>query len=328
MTGSGSTARGQTGSRAPARPDGGEGPRTGGEEKGPWTVLRLIRWSADYLTEKGVESGRLDAEHLLAHALGTSRLELYLQFDRPLTPPELDAYRPLLRRRAAREPLQYITGRTAFRELELRTDPRALIPRPETEVLVQHVLDWAAARGRDDLTAVDVGTGTGCIALSLLSEGPFGQVWAVDISADALELAGLNVEAAGAAERVRLVEGEGLAALPDPVQVDVVVSNPPYVRTGESASMAPEITEHEPASALFAGDDGLDVLRPLVTGAVDRLHPGGLLALEVGMDQGPDVLELIRRTGAFENEAVHRDLSGRPRVVTAVRRTGGTSRDR
>lgn len=290
-------------------------------EGGPWTVLRLIQWSAGYLEEKGIESPRLDAEHLLAHALATSRLQLYLHFDRPLTAGELDLYRPLLKRRAAREPLQYIVGRTPFRELDLRTDPRALIPRPETEELVDRVLDWAG--GQDALTAVDVGTGTGCIALSLLAEGPFRDVWATDVSADALALARTNAETLGLDSGLHLAEGAGLGVLPDGLQVHAVVSNPPYVRADEALELQPEVRDHEPTQALFGGSDGLSVVRPLVADAPSRLLPGGLLALEVGADQGAAVVEIINGTGAFTDARIHRDLSRRQRIVTAVRRESG-----
>ncbi|HSM05553.1 MAG TPA: peptide chain release factor N(5)-glutamine methyltransferase [Longimicrobiales bacterium] len=292
-----------------------------GGDEGTWTVLRLIRWSGEYLDEKGVASGRLDAEHLLAHALGMERLQLYLQFDRPLTSEEREAFKPLLRRRANREPLQYIVGRAAFRELELRCDARALIPRSETELLVDRVLEWAA--GRDGLEAVDLGTGTGCIALALASEGPFATVWAVDRSAEALSLARENLEGRGEAETVRLILGEGLAALPAGVRVDAVVSNPPYVREGERHALAPEILEHEPHGALFAGEDGMAVIDPLIPQAADRLRAGGLLALEIGIDQGDQVLERIAAQGGFREARVYRDLTGRPRFVTAVRREDG-----
>jgi release factor glutamine methyltransferase len=292
--------------------------REAGDE-GPWTVLRLIRWSADYLAGKGVENARLDAELLLAHALETDRLQLYLQFDRPLTPGERDLFRPLLRRRAAREPLQYITGRTGFRELELLTDPRALIPRQETEVLVQVVLDWAAAQDADDLTAVDFGTGSGCISLSLAVEGPFREVWAVDASPAALELAALNAQRSAVAERIHLVRGDSLAALPGGRTFDVVVSNPPYVAAGDAVGMQPEVVEHEPHGALFAGEDGLDVLRALVSQAPDRIRPGGLLAVEIGADQGEAVRRLVEEAGAFSGVTVREDLSGRPRIVSGVR---------
>lgn len=292
-----------------------------GVEEGPWTVLRLIRWSADYLAAKGVESGRLDAEHLLAHALETTRLQLYLEYDRPLTPEELDRFRPLLRRRGQREPLQYVTGRTGFRELELITDPRALIPRPETEVLVETVLRWASGRG--DLTAVDVGTGTGCIALSLLAEGSFREVWALDLSTAALELARQNAVTASVGERIRFLQSDGLSGLPTDLKVDVVVSNPPYVARDDASRLEPEILGHEPHQALFAGDDGLGVLRPLVAAAPGRLRAGGLLALEVGVGQAETVLDLVAATGAFQGGDIHRDLAGKPRIVTAERRPSG-----
>lgn len=311
-----------------ARPgEGGspEGGRAAGSGEGPWTVLRMIRFSAGYLEEKGVESARLDAELLLAHALETNRLQLYLEYDRPLIPAELDRYRPLLRRRAAREPLQYIVGRTAFRELELRTDARALIPRPETEVLAGVVLEWAAARSDEGLVAADVGTGTGCIALSLAVEGPFREVWAVDVSADALALARENADAVSPPVPVHLVRGEGLTPVPGDARLDVVVSNPPYVREDEADGLAPEIREHEPPSALFAGADGLSVIRTLVREAAERLAPGGLLALEVGVEQGDAVRAILQEAGVFEDVGVRPDLAGRPRIVTAIRRSGGVA---
>ncbi|MDT8340821.1 MAG: peptide chain release factor N(5)-glutamine methyltransferase [Longimicrobiales bacterium] len=294
---------------APGREEGGRAE--------PWTVLRLIRWSADYLAEHGVDAPRLDAEHLLAHAVGVGRLQLYLDFDRPLDPVELDRFRPLLRRRAAREPLQYIVGRAAFRELELTVDPRVLIPRPETEVLVDHVLAWA--RGRKALDAADVGTGSGCIALSLLREGPFARVWGVDVSAGALEVAVANArrlpEGSGAFIPVL---GAGVAALSAGLQVDVVAANPPYVRDGEMDGLPAEVRDHEPHVALFAGPDGMAVFRTLVEEVPARLRPGGLLALEVGADQGPEVRELVSASTAFHEVALHRDLAGRHRIVTAV----------
>jgi release factor glutamine methyltransferase len=280
-------------------------------------VLKLVLWSADYLTEKGVEHGRLDAEHLLAHALGTTRLQLYLQFDRPLEAGELSAFRPLLRRRARREPLQYVVGRAAFRDLELAVDPRVLIPRPETEVLVETVLEWSS--GREALDGLDLGTGSGCIALALLSEGPFRSMVATDASADALALAGVNARAAGVADRIELREGPLWETTAKGETFDVVVSNPPYVADAESAGLEPEVRDWEPASALFAGPRGLEVLEAVVDGAAARLRPGGLLALEVGAGQTEAVAERIRGSGLFGAPAVRRDLAKRPRIVTAVR---------
>jgi len=302
----------------PGRTGGGAADRSDNE---PWTVLRMIRFSAGYLDEKGVESSRLDAEHLLAHALETTRLQLYLEYDRPLTPDELDRYRPLLRRRAAREPLQYVLGQVGFRDLELATDPRALIPRPETEVLVEAVLEWAREEGRADLVAADVGTGSGCIALALATEGPMREVWAGDIAAPALALASENVERVDPPVPVHLHQGRGLTFVPGDVKLDVVVSNPPYVRDDEGASLAPEIRDHEPADALFAGADGLAVIRTLIREVGARLRPGGLLALEIGAEQGEAVTGLLEDSRVFIDVGLRADLAGRPRVITAVRRT-------
>lgn len=291
------------------------GARAPGE---PWTILGLILWSADYLTGKGVESGRLDAEHLLAEALGEERLELYLHFDRPLAVEELASFKPLLLRRGRREPLQYILGRTGFRELELKTDRRALIPRPETETLVGEVLAWAADRG-GLLSAVDIGTGTGAIALSLVTEGPFARVVGIDSSEEALGLARENAGAVGVDGALELLPGSLFEPLEPGERFDVVVSNPPYVADGDAQDLAPEITEWEPPGALFAGPAGLDVLRALVMDAPDRLNGGGLLALEVGDGQADDVVALVRQRQAFGDPVVRKDLAGRPRVVMAER---------
>lgn len=301
---------GSTGSRA------GPAPRTAADS-GRWTVLRLIQWSASYLEEKGVEQARLDAEHLLAHSLGKPRLQLYLEFDRPLTSDELAAFKPLLLRRAAREPLQYIVGRTGFRELELRTDARALIPRPETEVLVEVVLDLT--RNRNGMAALDLGTGTGCIALSLAKEGPFASVTAVDLSAEALELARENATLTELAEQVVFLHGSLYEPLSADVRFDVIVSNPPYISEGERAELQAEVGDYEPETALFGGTGGLEIITAIVDGAPERLRPGGLLALEVGLGQADAVAELIGRLGAFQPARTHKDWTGRPRIITAVR---------
>ena len=296
---------------------GASGVSASSDDVGPWTVLRIIRWSGAWLGERGVETGRLDAEHLLAHALETTRLQLYLQYDRPLDPGELGAFRPLLRRRGAREPLQYIVGRAAFRHLELAVDPRVLIPRPETEELVQIVLDWAGER--EGLTALDVGTGSGCIGLSLLTEGPFERVVATDLSAPALDVARLNAEALAVGSNWECREGSGFAPVLAGERFDVVVSNPPYVAALDSDDLQPEVRDWEPAEALFAGDDGLTVLDGLVMSSADVLQPEGLIALEVGLGQAEVVQRRIEGQGGFERARVHRDLTGRPRFVTAHR---------
>jgi release factor glutamine methyltransferase len=285
-----------------------------------WTVLQLVRWSAEYLTGKGIEGGRLDAELLLADILATDRLHLYLDHDRPLEPAELERFRPTLLARARRKPLQYILGRTQFRELDLRTDPRALIPRPETEELVGAVLDRVRRWGRSELHALDMGTGTGAIALSLATEGPFLQVVGVDLSHAALDLARENRSRLTLESKVELREGN----LFDPVRpgerFDVLVSNPPYVSEGEHAELDPEVRDWEPREALVSsGPDGTDLTLALVEGAADRLTPGGLLAIEVGEGRAPRIAEKVRDTGQFESPEILRDLARRERFVLAIR---------
>lgn len=288
----------------------------------PWTVLRLLRWSFHYLAEKGVEDARLDAEHLLAHALGTTRLELYLQFERPLTPEELDRFKPLLLDRARRKPLQYIVGTTPFRELELQVDPRVLIPRSETEELVEAVLARVREWGRQDLSAVDVGTGSGAVALSLAVEGPFRRVVGTDRSAGAVEVARANAGAAAlpAGVVVEFREGDLFEALEGEAPFDVLVSNPPYVAEAEHGGLAPEVRDWEPRSALVApGDDGTRVLERLVEGAPRFVAAGGLVALEVGAGQAEAVAEAVRRTEGLGAPVVLKDLTRRDRIVLAGR---------
>jgi release factor glutamine methyltransferase len=281
-----------------------------------WTVVEMIRWTAEYLGGKGFHNARLNAELLLAGMLGLKRLDLYLQHDRPLSPEELAEYRDRLRRRARREPLQYIDGTAAFRDLVLKVDRRVLIPRSETERLVQEVLDWAA--GREALSAVDVGTGSGAIALALATEGPFARVVATDVSDAALAQARENHQFAAADAPVSFLAGDLL----DPVRgerFDAVVSNPPYIGDEEAPSLDAEVREWEPAGALFAGTGGLDVIRRLVPQAAAVLHPGGLLALEMGAVQGAAVCGIINETNAFGAPRVRPDLAGRDRIVLAER---------
>ena len=307
------------------------GASTAGES---WTILRMILWSAKYLTEKGVEAGRLDAEWLLSAALGVDRLQLYMQYDRPLSTEEREAFKPLLRRRASREPLQYIIGRTGFRQLELKTDPRVLIPRPETEVLVQEVLDWASAgpgsAGRvwDGMggRVWDMGTGTGAVALSLAAEGTWTGVVATDVSPAALSVAADNAERHELSGLVEFREGSLFEPLEEREQFDVIVSNPPYIADGERGALQPEIRDWEPPEALFAGEDGLDVIRQLVAGAPEHLSCGGLLALECGLGQAERIAADLNATGAFTAVRIRPDLTGRPRVVMAERSGGVNGR--
>lgn len=282
-----------------------------------WTPIRLTRWSGGYLEEKGIENGRLEAELILAHVLEVDRLGLYLQFDRPIQSHELSPFKTLLLRRASREPLQYVLGTTAFRELDLRTDSRALIPRPETEVLVEEVLRWTTDRD-GSLTGLDVGTGTGAIALSLLKEGPFEWIVATDLSPGALGLARENAMALGLTHGLEPREGKLFQPVREGERFDLVVSNPPYVPEGDREILQPEVGDWEPEGALFAGPRGMDVLEPLARGAPAVLKPGGLFAVEVGDGQAPEVKGIVDETGAFSDVWIRRDLSGRERIVLGV----------
>ncbi len=333
---SGGEGEGTTGESTPLQTDQGresQQPRVPAFGK-PWTPILLTRWSGGYLSEKGVEGGRLDAELILAHVLGVGRLDLYLQHDRPLSPLELASFKELLKRRAAREPLQYVLGTVSFRELTLRSDPRALIPRPETEVLVQEILNWAreaeprfatqASKGPDEaagakpLSALDIGVGTGAISLSLLAEGPFGWVVGTDVSSQALAIARENAEALGFLETLDLREGPLFEAVEPGERFHVVASNPPYVPEADLHQLEPEVRDWEPSDALLAGPEGLDVLIPLIQGVPDTLVPGGLLALEVGFGQASRVVQAVEETRAFREVRIRPDLSGRERVVLGV----------
>ena len=262
------------------------------------------------ITAAGSETPRLDAEVLLAAALGLDRTALFLDPSREVTGPAVRAFQDAVRRRSAgREPVAYITGTRGFRHIELAVDARVLVPRPETELLVEIGVELVPEGAR----VADVGTGSGAIALALASERPDLRVVATDLSADALAVARANAARLALGERVGFVHGDLLAGVGE---VDAVLSNPPYVAEGERASLAPEITRHEPPGALFAGADGLDVIRRLVPAAAAA--GARLLAIELGEGQAPAVAELVRAAG-FEDVQSHRDLAGIERVVVGRR---------
>jgi release factor glutamine methyltransferase len=258
----------------------------------------------------GSETPRLDAEVLLAAALGLDRTALFVDPAREVTGPAVRAFQDAVRRRSAgREPVAYITGRRGFRHIELEVDARVLVPRPETELLVEVGVELLPRGAR----VVDVGTGSGAIALALKDERPDLEVVGTDVSADALAVARGNAARLGLDGVVELREGDLLAGV---VQIDAVVSNPPYVAEGERAALAPEITRHEPPGALFAGADGLDVIRRLVPAAAAA--GARLVAIEVGAGQAAAVAELMDAAG-FARVQARRDLAGIERVVVGRR---------
>jgi release factor glutamine methyltransferase len=277
------------------------------------SVLEIIQKTTDFFAAKGVESPRLNAEILIGHALGLKRMQLYLQFERILAGAELDKIRPLVRRRGQREPLAYVVGETDFHGLRLKTDRRALVPRPETEGLVELVVQTCVP---PPARILDLGTGGGCIALALAQAFPAAQVTAIDASEEALALARENAAATGLAARVQFIRSDWYAALPAGAAFDAIVANPPYLTATETAVTQPEVHAFEPAIALTAAEEGLAALRAIVAGASAHLAPGGLLALETGIAHHARLLHLLEAAGLRECSS-HRDLAGRDRYVLA-----------
>lgn len=285
------------------------------------TVLEVIQRSADYLARKGVESARLQAELMLAHVLQKPRLKLYLEFERVLSEPELAALRELVRRRGAREPLQYLVGSVNFCGLELVVSPAVLIPRPETELLAERAWTFLAGRTGSAETppaALDFGTGSGCLAIALAVRCPGARVCAVDISPAALEVARANAVRQGVEARIRFLQGDGFAALPAGERFDLVVANPPYIPSAEIARLEPEVRDHEPRAALDGGPDGLAVIRRLAAESAPWLKPGGRLMLEVGDGQAEVVAALLVAAG-WGAVTVENDWTNRPRLLIAER---------
>lgn len=273
------------------------------------TVLEVLTAATDYLGKQGVESSRLNAEHLLAHVLGKkNRIELYLEFERPLGENERAPLRELVRQRAEGRPLQHLLGTVEFLGHTFATDGRALIPRPETEQLVELVLG-AGNFG----CALDVGTGSGVIALGLALKRPLAQVSGCDISTEALALARENAVRHGLAEKVSFLETDLLAGISYPA--DVIVANLPYIPTREIGELAREV-RHDPLLALDGGEDGLDLIRRLAGEARRVLSPGGMLALEIGHDQATRVRDLLERHN-FRDISAHRDYQDRERFLIA-----------
>lgn len=276
------------------------------------TVLEIIKRSAEFLAGKGVESARLNAELLIGHALGLKRMQLYLQFERPLTELELEKIRPLVRRRGQREPLQHILGETEFHGLRLKTDRRALIPRPETELLIELIIARMVA---PPARILDLGTGSGAIALTLAQHYPEAQLVATDTSGEALALARENAARSGLEGRVRWLEYDWFAGLSGET-FDLIVSNPPYLSEAEVAAAAPEVRDHEPRAALTPGGDGSTALAAILASAGAHLAAGGLLALETGIAQHAGLLAAAAQHGFVAAESKP-DLTGRDRYVFA-----------
>ena len=280
----------------------------------PLLTIREIKERTEaFFESKGVPNARLDTDTLIAHSLGIKRLELYLDLDRPLTESQLAELRPLVKRRADREPMQYIIGSVDFCDMLLKVDARALIPRYETEELVERVSEALSVAPKQIL---DLGTGSGALALAFAKRYPEASVDAVDFSAQALSLAKENAITQELAERITFYEGSWLCPLGLGEQrYDLIVSNPPYLTEEEMTTAEPEVVNHEPQCALVSGADGLDDLRLIFKDAAAFLKPGGLLALETGIAQA-EALNTLAETAGLQGECIE-DLSGRPRFYFA-----------
>ena len=282
------------------------------------TVLEIIQRSSDYLARKGVDSARLQIELLLAHLLQMPRLKLYLNFDRVLTEPELETLRGLVRRRGEREPLQHIVGSTSFCGLEMSVTPKVLIPRPETEVLAERAWVFLQNSGASSPAVLDFGTGSGCLAITLAVKCPGARIHAVDLSSDALAVARQNAVRHQVSERIQWHEGDGFAAVPDDLRFDLVVSNPPYIPSGEIESLQPEVKDHDPRLALDGGADGLDWYRRLAVETPPFMAADGSFMTEFGDGQATSISNIFEQ-GGWQVAAVEADYSGRPRILIALR---------
>lgn len=279
----------------------------------PWTIRRVLDWTRQHFEKQDIDAPRLTAELLLCHVLQAPRVKLYMDLDRPLAKEELATYRGLIQRRLAGEPTQYLVGEKEFYGRRFAVDARVLIPRSETELLVEACLRHLPAE--EPRRVLDLCTGSGCIALTIAAERPKCSVWATDLSPDALAVARANAAALGVDGRVTFFEGDLLAAVPEGPSFDLIVSNPPYVKRGDLATLQREVRQ-EPRLALDGGDDGLDLVRRVITGALPRLKAGGLLALEIGDDQGPALIELLTRAGGRDIR-VEKDFERHDRLAFA-----------
>ncbi|MEP7050691.1 MAG: peptide chain release factor N(5)-glutamine methyltransferase [Pseudomonadota bacterium] len=283
----------------------------------PWSIKRVLAWATDDFKRRGNQTARLDAELLLGEALGFDRIQLIVQAERPLAEGELGRYRELIKRRRVGEPIAYILGRREFFALPMVVDRRVLIPRPDTEILVESALNGTLAQhlyGR----MLDLCTGSGCVAIAFAKARPTWRVTAVDVSPDAASVARENVRRAGVAHHLAVLEGDLFAPLAEGARFELITANPPYIPSADIAGLAADVRDFEPRLALDGGLDGLEITRRIIAEAPQYLSPGGLLALEGGFDQAPAVAELLASAGYTEITRA-KDLAGIERVVTGRR---------
>ncbi len=284
-----------------------------------WTIQDIFSWAEAYLAKRGVDSPRLSAELLLSHVLGTKRIELYTHSGEALTGQQVHRLQELAERAGRHEPIAYLTGKTEFYSLELNVTRDCMIPRPETELLVERAIEFLRTRSGAQLVC-DLCTGSGCIAVAVAKHCPAARIIATDISADALKVAAQNVEAYQLDEQIKLLSGdlfEPAKVLPGAEQFDLIVCNPPYVSAAECEALPKNVRDYEPRLALFAGSDGLDICRRVITDAGAFLKPEEVLMLEIGYAQGRAVRELLEQTGTFAEIRVEKDFQNHDRIAIA-----------
>jgi release factor glutamine methyltransferase len=285
------------------------------------SIRGALSWGAQALRHTGIENHRLDAEVLLRHVLNMEKEQLYVNGDAPISAGQEAEFRGLLLRRSRREPIAYITGHKEFWSLDFFVTPAVLIPRPETELLVEVALQYVRRLASGSrLKVLDVGTGSGAIPVCLAKEHAATQIVAVDISSVALDVASVNARRHGVANRIRFLSGDLFAPIKPLREIfDLIVSNPPYIRTGELSMLAPEIREWEPTVALDGGPDGLDTYRRVIEEGHSYLTTGGSIVLEIGANMAPDVAELFSRSGCYGPASVYQDYAGKDRVIAAAK---------
>lgn len=283
-----------------------------------WTIGQLLEWTTQHFTAKQLDSPRLDAQLLLAEVLGCSKIELYMMYRDEVGPADRARFRALVVQRAQGSPVAYLLGRREFYGLDLEVNRSVLIPRPETEFLVDQALEYA--RRHNLAHFLDVGTGSGAIAIALCHKWETARGWAVDISPEALAVAERNANKHQVKERLEFLLGDLWEPVPADALFDLIVSNPPYVSTGEYAELSPTVRDHEPRLALEAGPEGLSAIRRLLADAARFLRPGGLLLMEIGSTQGEAVAKLLKNHPEFEGVNILLDYARLPRVAQATRR--------
>lgn len=286
-----------------------------------WTIKELLKVSTEYLKKKDIDSPRLSAEILLAHQLNTSRVELYLNFDQPLDDGEVAGYRQLIRRRADREPIQYITGRQEFWSLDFMVGPQVMIPRPESEILVEQVISLCKEeRLPENLSPsiLDLGTGCGALAVALARELEASSIWATDISREGLELAKSNAKKHGVQEKIEFRLGDlWQPFMGQELKFDVIVSNPPYIAPETIDSLSSEVREYEPRLAFDGREEGMFFIRKIITEGPEFLKPGGWILVEMDPEQTSKALNLVEKSNNYENKDRIKDYSQKYRVLVA-----------